>query len=259
MRGSERAAILGRMSASPYELRLRVFLLALEPALRLARALRLDLDDVRDAVAAQYVLLHRDRGLSLEQIARRIGKSRRTVVTLARSATATAETLLESRTIELRREVVRRLSAEGAMTRDALREVVNAKREDIETAVDVLLEDGFIAEDEGQLVVARAWLPFDGSGEAEKLDSVRHFLDAVSGALLGRFFAAPPDDDAFARVLTFCTPQGELGPARARLFDAMSEEALRLDARAEETPEGRTQVSLAFCVTNATRTGGPTR
>lgn len=259
MRCPEGATILGRMSASPYELRLRVFLLALEPALRLARALRLDLDDVRDAVAAQYVLLHRDRGLSLEQIARRIGKSRRTVVTIARSAAATAETLLESRTIELRREIVRRLSAEGAMTRDALREVIGAKRAELDIAIDVLLEDGFIAEEDDRLVVARAWLPFDGAGEAEKLDSVRHFLDAVAGALLGRFFSAPPDDDAFARVLTFCTPRGELGPTRARLFEAMSEEALRLDARAEEAPGSRTQVSLAFCVTNTARTGGPTR
>jgi hypothetical protein len=117
-----------RMSQSPYELRLRVFLLALEPALRLARALRLDLDDVREAVAAQYVLLHRDRGLSLEQIARRIGKSRRTIVTLARAATQAMETLSQSRTIALRREIVRRLSADGASRRDVLADQLSAKR-----------------------------------------------------------------------------------------------------------------------------------
>ena len=242
------------MSQSPYELRLRVFLLALEPAPDAARALRLDLDDVRDAVAAQYVLLHRDRGLSLEQIARRVGKSRRTIVTLARSAAATTEKLSQSRTIELRREIVRRLSADGATRRELLRERLGAKREEIDAAIEVLLEDGFLAEDEGLLSVALAWLPFDGASEAEKLDSVRHFLDAVSGALLGRFFTAPPDDDAFARVLTFCTPSDELEPTRAALFEAMSEAALRLDARAAEGGPS-TQVSLAFCVTNAVRTG----
>ena len=241
------------MSQSPYELRLRVFLLALEPALRLARALRLDLDDVREAVAAQYVLLHRDRGLSLEQIARRIGKSRRTIVTLARSAAATAERLSQSRTIELRREIVRRLSADGATKREVLRERLGARRDEINAAIDVLLEDGFLAEADGSLTVALAWLPFDGSSEAEKLDSVRHFLDAVSGALLGRFFTTPPDDDAFARVLTFCTPPEELEPTRTALLEAMSEAALRLDARATEGSS--TQVSLAFCVTNAARTG----
>jgi hypothetical protein len=235
------------MTDSPYELRLRVFLLALEPALRLARALRLDLDAVREAVDAQYVSLHRERGLSLEQIARRIGKSRRTVVTLARTAAATAQALSDSRSIALRREIVRRLSADGPLARELVVTESGVARPEADAAIDALLDDGFLLEKDGALHVALAWLPFDGASDPEKLDSVRHFLDAVSGALLGRFFATPPDDDAFARVLTFCAPRAELHAARTRLFEAMAETALDLDARAASEPSS-VQVSLAFCV-----------
>jgi hypothetical protein len=127
----------------------------------------------------------------------------------------------------------------------------------VDAAIDVLLEDGFLRDEDGEVHVALAWLPFDGASEAEKLDSVRHFLDAVAGALLGRFVTAPPDDDAFARVLTFCAPRDELTAARDALFEAMSSAALRLDARSAETPS--MQVSLAFCVANAGRTDAAPR
>ncbi len=150
--------------------------------------------------------------------------------------------------------------ASGATKREVLRGRLGARRDEINAAIEVLLEDGFLAEADGSLTVALAWLPFDGSSEAEKLDSVRHFLDAVSGALLGRFFTTPPDDDAFAGVLTFCTPPEELEPTRTALFEAMSEAALRLDARATEAADSASLASVSPARTRrSTRRGAASR
>ena len=111
------------------DLRLRVFALTLEPALHLARALSLSLEDVEDTTRATYVQLHRDRGLSLEQIARRIGTSRRTVATLSAQSSTTLAPLEHSQRIGAPRALIRLLSRGESVSLQRAREEVGVKDE----------------------------------------------------------------------------------------------------------------------------------
>ncbi len=224
------------------DLRLRVFLLALEPALQLARALSLELDDIQDAVAGQYVLIYRDRGLSLEQISRRIGKSRRTVVSLARHASELARRLESNRRMTTRRQLAT-LAASKPRSPAELLKVCGSDNAAAE--LETLLEEGWLEEHDGIVRAAKDWIPFDGPEDDARLSSVRHFLGAVTATLSGRFFRAPPDPAAMAKVLTFSCDLEMLEQARDALYQHMSTLARELDASA---PQNATQVSMAFCV-----------
>lgn len=230
------------MSTRAQDLRIRVFLLALEPALELARVLSLELDDIQDAVAGQYVLIYRDRGLSLEQIARRIGKSRRTVVSLSRHAAQLARRLETNRRLTARRE----LATLAAARPRSRAELLDACRSDsAATELETLLDDGWLEERDGLVSAAKDWIPFDGPEDDARLSSVRHFLGTVTATLIGRFFKAPPNDAALAKVLTFSCDLAKLEGAREAVYERMSIIARELD---RDAPSDATQVSMAFCV-----------
>jgi AraC-like DNA-binding protein len=208
------------------DLRLRVFVLTLEPALQLARGLSLSLEDVEDAVRSSYVQVYKDRGLSLEQIARRVGASRRTIATLSKQAQSSRAPLEHSARIGLRRELIRLVSRSPG----------------------VLLEEGAIESREGKLDLTRAWSSFEGGNEAERLDSLRHFLRTVGQTIRRRFFAHVSDDEAFARVLTFsATPEG-FGALRRSAYELLCREAAQADEASTASPIA-TEASVAFCVT----------
>ena len=230
------------------DLRLRVFVLTLEPALALARALSLSLDDVEDAVRASYVQLHKDRGLSLEQIARRVGTSRRTIATLSKQAQTSRAPLEHSERIGLRRELIRLLSRSPGIEVDAARAELRAKKEVFHDELGVLIEEGAIESRDDRLQLTRAWSSFEGGDEAQRLDSLRHFLRTVGETVRRRFFTSASDDDAFARVLTFSSDDAALATLRRSTYELLCREAARADETAADT-EGATEASVAFCVT----------
>jgi AraC-like DNA-binding protein len=230
------------------DLRLRVFLLTLEPALQLARALCLSLDDVEDAVRASYVQLHKDRGLSLEQIARRVGTSRRTVATLSKEAQTSRAPLEHSERIGLRRELIRLLSRTPGIAVDEARAELRAKKDVFHDELGVLIDEGAISCRDERLELTRAWSSFEGGDEAQRLDSLRHFLRTVGETVRRRFFTSASDDDAFARVLTFSADDEGLGAIRRGAYELLCREA----SSADEAAKGAThagEASVAFCVT----------
>lgn len=229
------------------DLRLRVFLLTLEPALQLARALSLSLDDVEDAVRGSYVQLHKDRGLSLEQIARRVGTSRRTIATLSKEAQSSRAPLEHSQRIGLRRELIRLLSRAPGIAVDDARAELRAKKEAFHDELGVLIDEGAIESRDGKLELTRAWSSFEGANEAERLDSLRHFLRTVGETVRRRFFADATDDDAFARVLTFSATAEDLGAIRKGTYELLCREAVRADEASRQS--SATEASVAFCVT----------
>jgi AraC-like DNA-binding protein len=230
------------------DLRLRVFLLTLEPALQLARALSLSLDDVQDAVRGSYVQLYKDRGLSLEQIARRVGTSRRTVATLSKEAQSSRAPLEHSERIGLRRELIRLVSRSPGVALDDARTELRAKKDVFHDELGVLIDEGAIESRDGKLELTRAWSSFEGANEAERLDSLRHFLRTVGETVRRRFFAHATDDDAFARVLTFSATADDLGMIRQGAYDLLCREAVRADDAAQAAAH-TSEASVAFCVT----------
>ena len=233
------------------DLRLRVFALTLEPALHLARALSLSLEDVEDTTRATYVQLHRDRGLSLEQIARRIGTSRRTVATLSAQSSSTQAPLEHSQRIGVRRALIRLLSRGESVSLQRAREEVGVKDELFHDELEVLIEERAVQSIEGELSLTRAWTSYEGGNEAERLDSLRHFLSAVGETVRQRFFARATEDEAFARVLSFSATPEMIAILRKRIYEALCEGASKADDEATHHPD-RVDASIAFCVT---RTG----
>jgi hypothetical protein len=233
------------------DLRLRVFALTLEPALHLARALSLSLEDVEDTTRAMYVQMHRDQGLSLEQIARRIGTSRRTVATLSSRSSASQAPLEHSERIGVRRALIRLLSRGDSVSMASAREEVGVKDEVFHDELEVLIQERAVENTEGQLSLTRAWTSYEGGNEAERLDSLRHFLSAVGETVRRRFFAEATDDESFARVLSFSSTPDMIAILRKGVFQALCEGASEADEKATSHPD-RLDVSVAFCVT---RTG----
>jgi transcriptional regulator with XRE-family HTH domain len=80
-----------------------------EPAAALSRIMGLGVDDVQRLATLAYFREYRRRGLSLRQIAKRIGKSLRTVATLSKTASDTQIDCDDER-IELLRDVLRGLT-----------------------------------------------------------------------------------------------------------------------------------------------------
>ena len=236
------------MVRNSLDLRLRVFLLTLEPALQLARALSLSLDDVEDAVRQTYVRVHRDRGLSLEQVARRVGASRRTIATVSSQSQASDAPLEHSRRIVLRRELLRLLSREPGIEIDRAITELRAKTDVFYAELEVLIDEGAIESREGRLELTRAWSSFEGGNEAERLDSLRHFLRTVGETVRRRFFTHASDDDAFARVLTFSADPRALAALRGSAYDLLCREAVAAD-EASKTADDAGEASVAFCVT----------
>ncbi len=230
------------------DLRLRVFFLTLEPALQLARALSLSLDDVEDAVRQTYVRVHRDRGLSLEQVARRVGASRRTIATVSSQSQASHAPLEHSRRIGVRRELIRLLSREPGVEIERAIAELRVPKDVFHPELEVLVDEGAVESRDGRLELTRAWSSFEGGNEAERLDSLRHFLRTIGETVKRRFFANATDDDAFARVLTFSADPRALAALRGGAYELLCREAVAADEGSKTASDAR-EASVAFCVT----------
>src|SRR5690606_34288846 len=120
-------------TVSPVDVRVRVVEVALTPALVLARVMALPLDDLQHLVATAYFREARARGLSFRAIARRFGKSLRTVTHLARRADQDAPLLESHRRLGHRRRAVAWLALSGPATLAQIaRSIPDADRDELQ-------------------------------------------------------------------------------------------------------------------------------
>ncbi len=97
----------------------RVIAAALIPAAALSRRLGLSLDEFQRIASEAYFLELRERGLSLRGIARRTGKSLRTIATLAKRVSESTDPRPETQ-LDLHRRVVAHIASHGPMRLEAL-------------------------------------------------------------------------------------------------------------------------------------------
>lgn len=206
---------------------------ALEPALTLARIMALPLDDLQRLVATGYYREARRRHLTHAAIARRFRKSVRTIATLAREAEAERSVLARSEGMELRRRVVEALS-HGPKTLEQLTELPSAAIP-LEEVLESLIEEGIIeATDEGTYQgVTRHFDVIAEEAEA-RLDSLRHFLGAVTRVMYTRFFNGNAEH-GFARVLTFAANPEQLQSTVRAQYTSLRDAVIALDEEASET------------------------
>lgn len=223
----------GSTAVSPIDVRLRVIALALEPALVLARIAGLSLDDVQGLVATGYFREMRSRGYSLRAIARRFSKSLRTVATLSKQASEQGPFAQLGERMTLQRKLVAHVARHAGATRAHLpRALGGADPQAIQEAVAQLIDDGIVIDEGGKLRVVASLLMLTGSTLDQRLDSVRHFLDACTQTLHQRFFAAGSDDSAFARVLSFTATAEDLRRLGSEHYESLKNDVVNADTRA---------------------------
>ena len=245
---------------SPIDARLRVLSTVLEPGIKMARVLGLTLDDLHQLVAVGYYRELKERGASWQQIARRIDKSRRTVATLARVASGATQPLAASHRIGLRRRTVRILADGDLDLADLAQQLPAVSGADLEEAVDQLVAEGILTRDGERLTVAGALLDLVGDDLDHRIDSLRHFLDAVGQVIYRRFLAPDSNGEAFARVLTFSTSRERLATLRAETYGAVAKAAQDADAEASGDPGAiQASIALSFVETPRDRRYGPRR
>src|SRR5688500_7635165 len=120
------------MAATPQstvDLRLRIVALSLGPTFALARIVGLPLDELQQLVADGSFRELALRGLGRQPVARRSGKSKRTVVPLSNRSQQQGPLLDESRRLGWQRQVVRLTSLDARSVEDIRREVVGVEPE----------------------------------------------------------------------------------------------------------------------------------
>ncbi len=186
------------------------------------------------------------RGLSLEQVARRVGKSKRTVATLAKRSRQKGRLLDESRRLGWQRQVVRATSLAPRTAEEVRRDVVGVEDARVDEELEQMVESGLLERDaEGRYRPAVVHVSFARDDVDARLESVRHFLQTVAQVLYRRFFRPDPGVEAFARVLTFSATSEVLTEWRERFYASLREDVIAVDAAA---PEASDQGSVVFAV-----------
>jgi hypothetical protein len=215
-----------------------VIALALEPALVLARIAGLSLDDVQALTATGYFREMRSRGYSLRAIARRFSKSLRTVATLSKQASDQGAFAQLGERMTLQRKLVAHIARNAGATRSHLpRAMSHTDPQAVHDAITQLIDDGIVIDDNGKLRVVASLLLLTGSTLDQRLDSVRHFLDACTQTLYQRFFTADSDEHAFARVLSFVATPEDLKRLGTGHYESLKNDVVEADARATATPD----------------------
>lgn len=230
--------------ASPIDLRLRVVALALEPGLTLARLSGLSLDDLQSLVATGYFRQWRARGLSLRGTARAMHKSLRTVATLSQKAGAEGTLSPLGKRIAWRRKLLARVAEVGAIERKKLIAIVRGEpRAEVDAEVQQLLDEGVLALSRDSIVLAVKHLRLLDQDLDARLDSLRHFLDAVTQTIHQRFLG--DDAIALARVLTFRADTAHLIELRDKTYAALRDGVVAADGAASTEAHSAT---VAFCI-----------
>lgn len=232
---------------SPVDVRVRVVEVALTPALVLARVMALPLDDLQHLVATAYFREARARGLSFRAIARRFGKSLRTVTNLARRADQDEPLLEGHRRLGHRRRAVAWLAIEGpASLAQVARALPDADRDELEAELQYLIEQGIVTnEGDGYRVVA-GYMDTQAADLSARLDALRHLLEGVTMAIHRRFFEPRADGTSLARVLTFQASPEALARLADEGYAALREGILRVD---EGAGDDAVQASLTLTIT----------
>ncbi len=230
---------------SPVDLRLYVIAAALKPALTLARVAGLELDDLQELVADGYFRELQQRGLSWENIARRLGKSRRTIGSIARRSSL--RPLDSSRAIERMRGAVAAVARSRELSEVDLAAVLRVDVDEVRAVVSSLVEEGVLDRRDDVLVVAAPMLDLVSEDAEHRLDSLRHFFDAITSAVHARFFGGRGGPEAFARVLTFSARKTDLGRLRDAVYGDLERAIVAEDAAATNEADA-VQASFALCL-----------
>lgn len=193
------------MKAKLTEAQVRILIAALQPVLTLSRFAQLSLDDLQQIVALAYFEEYRERGMSLENIARRMNKSVRTVAALSQQAKTKARRLEPGEELTRARAIVQMLDEEESLLlRDILARFAPAASPLVKKTLKWLVDENVIAKKEQRYFVSSAHLSLIHPDMPHLIHGARRFFSSLSPLLYWRFFRTVPDSSrAFARTFQF--------------------------------------------------------
>ena len=238
-------------TTSDLDLRIEALAAMIEPTVALARALDLPLDDLQALTAVVYYRSYASSGLSQPAIAAKIGKSVRTVATLAAQARGATPALLASERLQRRRALMERLGRGAATFATLRRSLLRAptRAEDavaLRAELDVLVADGVVVDTHGELSLAAARVSLVRDDAEARLDALRRFVRAVGETVQRRFFERQGDATAFARVLSFRGTPAALRALREDAYGQLRDAVVAADGAAVGSEARAT--TLAICI-----------
>ncbi|WP_169791740.1 hypothetical protein [Sandaracinus amylolyticus] len=244
------------MSTTPdttLELKVAVLRASLGPALQLARAMALPVQDLLDVVELEYFRAMRGDGLSLRALAPRFGRSLRTLATLSRRAQRQDGAIARgSFALETMRLVLLALSRRGPRSASAIaRSVRGRSAEEIDRALEALSALGLVERDGERFAARAAHFQRIDARPAHRVESLRHFLAPIGDVILRRFLRDERGGEAFARVLTFRASPEALTALREKHYAALRDDVVAIDASAAEDAG---VASIAWCSVSEERT-----
>jgi hypothetical protein len=235
------------MQESSLDVRVKVVATMLEPALSLAHLMALPLDDLLELVATGYFREAEARGLSQGAIARRFGKSVRTIATLKNRSRATSKLLERSRRLAVRRRLLTEIDRIGPAGIEAIaRTVPRTARSTLERELDALVAQGLVVCGEDGYRTATGHVNVVRAEIDARLDSLRHFLEAVTRAAYRRFYTPAQMGIALARVLSFSSDASRLADLSERQYEGLRSAVLEADAAADGAADP-VQAMVAVC------------
>lgn len=217
--------------------RLRLVSIALEPALLLARSVGLSLDDLLRTVSVSYFKSYQQRGLSFTAIARRLGKSRRTVATLANLA-RTPKPAHESEGLSVQRRILLYLGAKGPQTAAALkRRFAKLPGPLYERALEAACDAQIIAISDGKYWVTAELMSMVSSDFERRVASLEQFMQAVANGVHQRFFPHQGRVESFARVLSFRSSAPTLERIRRDCYEELRSAVLAANAECDDASD----------------------
>ncbi len=244
-----------REPVSRLELESRVMYSLLTPAVKLAFRLRIPVDRITEMVTLAYLAEMRRNGLTLKESAVALGKSHRTVNSIARKLREGF--LTPDREAGLPRRIEFLVAAQPH-SRDELLEALRTglhgnatlDPEHVSQAIDMLLAEGRIrplADDPARYEPTSFYANLVRETLTRRMDGLNHLLEAVLDTVMARFF--DEDERAFARVLTFGAARDGAANLRQEVYDTLRLSTLDLEESAAAQGISGERYSLVFTMT----------
>ena len=217
------------------QLRGRVIYSLLRPAVRLARAFQVRLEDIRKWVELAYFHELRREGFTLQEVAERLDVSERKASELSRKLKTNF--FAPEREYGLPRRIEFLVWAEPMSKAKLVQHLEEVTVAEVEEALERLLEEGrVVADKEGSTtyLLARGASRLVEDSWVAKIDGLNKLMQTLADAVYARFFDDEPK--AFARNLQFHLRAEALPKLREMYENCVWEELVELDEAAETDP-----------------------
>jgi DNA-binding XRE family transcriptional regulator len=227
------------MTATLPELKRRLLYRLFQPAVGLARQLHVPLDEIEQLCRLAYFEeLRRTEGLTQAEVAKRVGRSLRTVTALERELQS--DFLAPAAEVELARRVEEALGAGPASLDELVLRLGSAPAEQVQGLVAQLCTAGHVFSD-GQVppryALTQRFQSLVHSDLLARLDGLKHQLEVLSAVVKRRFFPDAADSrPSVARTLAFVGRSEDVEHFAKELVQLVRHRAVDLEEKALGAP-----------------------